>query len=78
MLECEYNSYYVMKGAENVNLKNIRLEKNMSQEQLAKEINVDRSTVTKWETGEAMPRANKLVKLSQIFNCSVDELLKEG
>lgn len=61
-----------------MNLKNIRLEKNMSQEQLAKEINVDRSTVTKWETGEAMPRANKLVKLSQIFNCSIDELLKEG
>jgi len=36
---------------------------------------VDRSTISKWETGDIAVNSNQLIKLAEIFNCSVDELL---
>ena len=47
----------------------------LKQEELAKLLGVERSTVTKWETGESKPRADMLVKLSSVLGCSVDVLL---
>ncbi len=58
------------------NIATKRKEKGILQDELAKEMGIDRSTVAKWETGAAMPRADKLLKLAEIFECSVDELLK--
>ena len=43
------------------NLKNIRKEKNMSQEQLAEKVNVSRQSVSKWETGESYPEMNNIL-----------------
>ena len=37
---------------------------------------VSRQTVSKWETGEAIPELEKLLELSRLFSCSLDELLK--
>ncbi len=48
----------------------------MTQEKLAEKMGVSRQTVSKWETGEAYPELDKLVELSGIFFCSVDDLLK--
>ena len=59
-----------------LNLKELRIKRNLLQKDIAKKLNVDRSTVTKWETGEAVPRADKLVELAKILKCSVDKLLK--
>lgn len=59
-------------------IKEYRLQKNMAQKELAEQVNVECSAVSMWELGEAYPRVETLVKLSQIFGCSVDELLKEG
>lgn len=46
-----------------------------TQEEIAAECGVDRSTVAKWETGKSIPRPEILKKLAQIFQCSIDELL---
>ena len=45
-----------------------------SQKHLADMLQIDRTTVSKWEVGEAKPRAEILKKLSEIFKCSMEEL----
>ena len=47
----------------------------LTQEELAKKLSVDRSTVTKWETEKSLPRAGVLIKLAEVLGCTVDELL---
>lgn len=56
------------------NLKEVREKANLTQEQLANLINVDRSTITKWETGEASPRSDKLPMLAKVLDCRIDDL----
>lgn len=46
----------------------------MTQDDLAKQLNVDRTTVTKWETGKAAPRSFMLIRLAKILQCPVEEL----
>ena len=53
-----------------------RLNKCYSQEQLANELGVDRSTVAKWESGKSLPRTELLIKLADIFGCTIDELVR--
>ena len=53
----------------------IRTARGITQEQLAVKIDVDRSTIAKWETGKALPRAELLPKLARALNCSIDNLL---
>lgn len=52
-----------------------RMGQKLTQEQLAQNLGVDRTTVSKWEVGVACPRVDKLLQLSKILNCTVDELL---
>ena len=52
-----------------------RKERQLTQEELAKAMGVDRTTVTKWETKENLPRVEMLIKLSGFFKCSIDDLL---
>ena len=47
----------------------------VTQEHVAKSFGIDKSTVSKWETGDAMPHANKLMKLASLYGCTVDDLL---
>ena len=56
------------------NLKMLREKANLTQESLAKLINVDRSTIAKWETGKASPRSDKLPTLANVLNCTIDDL----
>lgn len=53
-----------------------KLHGSMTQEKLAEQMGVSRQTVSKWETGEASPELDKLMELSRIFSCSIDDLLK--
>jgi len=55
-------------------LQKIRKEKNMSQEQLAEQLNVSRQAISKWESG-AIPDINNVINISEFFNCSLDYLL---
>ena len=59
-------------------IKELRIQKGFTQTEIAKKLKIDKSTVSKWETGESLPRADKLFKLAKILNCTVDELLKWG
>lgn len=54
-----------------------RKKANLSQQQVAIEMGVDRTAVSKWEVGEAFPRADKLPKLAKLFGCTVDDLLRK-
>ena len=54
-----------------------KLHGGMTQERLAERMKVSRQTVSKWETGEAIPDVEKLLELSRLFSCTLDALLKE-
>ena len=57
------------------NLQHLRAERNMTQEQLAMLLGVSRQSVTKWEAERAMPELDKLLKMCQIFDCTLDDLV---
>lgn len=57
------------------NLQHLRATRNMTQEQLAMLVGVSRQSVTKWEAERAYPEMDKLIKLTQIFDCTLDELV---
>ncbi|MDE5548630.1 MAG: helix-turn-helix domain-containing protein [Clostridia bacterium] len=56
-------------------LKELRLEKNMTQTTLAKLIAVDRRTISNWENSTREPDLETFAKLTQILNTSADFLL---
>lgn len=49
-----------------------------SQEELADKMEVSRQSVSKWESGQSIPEIEKLIRLSDIFEVSLDYLLKDG
>ena len=60
------------------NLKRIRKENNLSQEQLAEKLNVSRQSVSKWESGLAYPEMDKVIQLCKMFDLNIDELLNQN
>lgn len=56
-------------------IKELRTEKGLSQEELAKALYVHRTTVNKWENGNVIPLNDKLLLIADYFDISVDELL---
>lgn len=57
------------------NLKTLRKQKGMSQEILAQQLNVVRQTISKWEMGLSVPDADMLIRIADLFDTSVSELL---
>jgi len=57
------------------NLKKIRKENNLSQEQLAEELGVSRQAISKWESAVAYPEMDKIIALCEKFNLNIDDLL---
>jgi transcriptional regulator with XRE-family HTH domain len=56
-------------------IKALRTGKRLSQQELANKLNIDRTTLSKIETGENPPAASILVELKRIFSISTDWLL---
>ena len=56
----------------------LRTKLGLSQEELAEKLAVSRQSVSKWETGQSVPDLDKLIKLADLFQISVDELVREG
>ena len=55
----------------------LRKEQNLTQEQFAEILNVSRQSVSKWELNITYPDTDKLIRISKLFNCSLDFLLKD-
>lgn len=60
-----------------MNIKNIREKLGLTQIEVAKALSIRQSAVAAWETGQSLPRAEKLLQLAKLFGCTVDELLKD-
>lgn len=59
-------------------IRDLRSQKKMSQNDLAGALAVSRQSVSKWETDSAIPELDKLVSMSELFNVTLDELIKEN
>ena len=58
------------------NIFKLRSEKGMSQGDLSNVLEVSRQSVSKWENNSAVPELDKLLKLSDLFGVTLDELVK--
>lgn len=56
-------------------LQALRKSHNLSQEQLAEKLDVSRQAISKWESGQANPDINNILKLSNIYEVSTDYIL---
>lgn len=54
-----------------------RKQQNLTQEQLAELLGVSRQSISKWESDLAYPETDKLIRLGNLFHCSMDYLLKD-
>lgn len=57
-------------------LKELRLEKQITQEQLAEQMGVSRRTVSRWETGNNLPDLSVLVELADFYNVDLNEIFR--
>lgn len=58
-------------------LQNRRKDLKLTQEEVAEKIHVSRQTISNWETGRTLPDINSLVLISDIYDISLDALIKE-
>ncbi len=57
-------------------LKDARVNAGLTQEQLAEKIMVSRQTISNWENGKSLPDIVSIIKLSDLYQISLDDLLK--
>lgn len=58
-------------------LQQLRKKNGYSQEQLADRLGVARQTVSKWETGQAVPELSGLIQLSELYGVTIDRIVKD-
>ena len=58
-------------------IREVRKKENLTQEEFAEKIFVSRNAVAKWETNRGYPDIQNLITISDIFEISLDELIKE-
>lgn len=56
----------------------LRKKKGVTQEELSEALQVSRQSVSRWEMDAAFPETDKLIKLSKLFECSIDFLLNDS
>jgi len=54
-----------------------RQKQNLTQQQVAEIMEIDQTTVSRWEKGRKLPRAGKLPLLSGLYHCRMEDLFKE-
>ena len=57
-----------------ISLKAARINKNLTQEQVAKELNVTKKTVGSWESGKTMPKLEKVEPLCDLYGVTYDDI----
>ena len=60
------------------NLQKLRKSQGMSQEQLADRLEVSRQAVSKWESDQGYPEISKIIQIGDMFDISLDDLLRDG
>lgn len=58
------------------NLQYLRKHKEITQEQLAEQLEVSRQSVSKWESGQSYPEMEKLLQICSMFHCNMDTLMQ--
>lgn len=58
------------------NLKKMRKNAKLTQEDVAERLNVSRQTVAKWETGESLPDIENCILLAKLYNVTIDDLVR--
>ena len=58
------------------NICRLRTERGLSQGDLADALEVSRQSISKWETDASVPELEKLLRLSELFHITLDELVK--
>ena len=56
----------------------LRKRNGLSQEGLAEKLGISRQAVSKWESGQSIPDLNKSIKLSELYNVTIDSLVKDN
>ena len=59
------------------NLRTLREKRKLSQEDLARKLQISRQSISKWEQGISYPSILYLVPLTKILDCTLEELLKD-
>ena len=57
------------------NIKKLRLNNKLTQEQLASELQISRTNITHYEQGKRKPKLEMIIKISEYFNVSIDYLV---
>ncbi len=60
------------------NIKTIRKENNLSQEQFAEKLGVSRQAVSKWESNQSYPEMDKILLICKLFDCDIGELMNDN
>lgn len=55
-------------------IRDLRERRKMTQEELGKAVSISRENISRYETGQRTPPADKLIKLADALGCSLDEL----
>ncbi len=58
------------------NLQMIRAKHNITQEQMAEQLEVTRQSVSKWESGVSYPEMNTILKICEMYQVSMDDLMR--
>ena len=65
-----------MKNKFSENLKNLRIESNLSQKEIAEKLNVSFKTISHWESGYSEPCIDVLLKLKEILGVTYEDLFE--
>ena len=56
----------------------LRNKNRLSQEELAERLGISRQAISKWESGQATPDLKKLITIADLYNVTIDSLVKDG
>lgn len=57
-------------------IKNARIQKGYTQEQVSENLLVSRQTISNWENGKSLPDIISIIKMSELYELSLDEMMK--
>lgn len=60
-----------------INLRTLRVQKNLSQQDIADRLSINRTTYTKWELGVSEPSLTMLLKLAEIYDVDCNRFYKK-